>query len=133
MQRFAPSWRKLSRSTSIMTLIGALAAMLTFSGTVAAHPSTDTTLTYRFTDCAGPAGTPVSFDAVKQPGSAAALHLLDGSGIFIAVEAIDVATGTVLFTTPGFQHNVVPTVSCQIIHPVTQNQQSVKGFIAPGG
>lgn len=49
-------------------------------GTVAAAPSAPRRLTYHFTDCSGPAGTPATIDAVKQPGEAAALHLVDGGG-----------------------------------------------------
>ncbi len=87
------------------------------------------TLTFHFTDCSGPAGTPTTFDAVKQPGGAAALHLVQGRAIFVAVEAIDVASGDVLFTTPGFGHNGVPTVTCRLIHPVTLTLQRVTGII----
>ena len=99
----------------------------------AADPSTPATLTYHFTNCTGPAGTPVVLDAVKQPGGAAALHLADGSGIFIAVQAVDVESGTILFSTPGFEHNGLPAVACLLIHPVTQTLQSVVGKIAPVG
>jgi hypothetical protein len=101
------------------------------TGLAAAAPSTPTTLTYHFTDCNGPAGSPTTFDAVKQPGESAALHLVDARGTFVAMEAIDVASGTVLFTTPGFEHNDVPTITCQIIHPVSATLQSVTGIIAP--
>jgi hypothetical protein len=120
-------------SQSILATAGLLAALLavTTAPTAAAHPSTPTTLTYHFTDCSGPAGTPITFDAVKQPGGAAALHLLDASEIFIAVEAIDVETGTTLFSTPGFEHNNLPTITCQLVHPVTTTLESVTGFIAP--
>jgi hypothetical protein len=127
----APARRMNRRAVSIMATIGILAGMLAVSGTVTAHPSTPTTLTYHFTDCSGPAGTPTTFDAVKQPGGAAALHLVDGSGIFVAVQAIDAKSGTILFTTPGFLHNNLPTISCELIHPVTLTLQSVTGVVAP--
>ena len=67
--------------------------------------------------CTGPAGTPEAFDAVKQPGGAAALRLIPGSGVFVVIEAIDVATGDLLFTTPGFAHNGLTTVSCSVANP----------------
>jgi len=122
------------RAVRLSVSVGLLAGMLTATAPLAAaHPSTPATLTYHFTDCSGPAGTPTTFDAVKQPGSAAALHLADGSGIFIAVQAIDVASGAVLFRTPGFDHNGLPTVACQLMHPVTLTLQSVIGVIAPVG
>jgi hypothetical protein len=103
------------------------------AGTALADPSTPATLNYHFTECSGPAGTPPTFDAVKQPGGAAALHLVDGRGIFVAVRATDVATGTILFSTPGFEHNGLPTVSCRLFHPVSQTWQAVVGMLAPVG
>lgn len=111
----------------------ALAGLLASAPAVAAHPDTPATLTYHFTNCTGPAGTPDSFDAVKQPSGSAALHLVDDSGIFIAVQAIDVETGTVLFSTPGFFRNDLPTVACRVVHPVTGATQSVIGLIVPVG
>jgi hypothetical protein len=113
--------------------VGLLAWTLavTTAPTAAAQAPTSTTLTYHFTDCSGPAGSPTTFDGVKQPGGAAALHLVDGSGIFIAVQAIDVETGATLFTTPGFEHNNLPTVTCQLIHPVTLQLQAVTGLVVP--
>ena len=133
MKRFATLWRTRACSASTVAAIGVLAGMLACTGTATAQPSTPATLTYHFTHCIGPSGTPDTFDAVKQPGSAAALHLVDGGGVFVAVEAIDVNTGTVLFTTPGFDDNGLPTVSCDLIHPVTLTPQSVVGLIAPIG
>jgi hypothetical protein len=105
----------------------------TVAGVARADPSTPTTLTYYLTDCTGPAGTPTTIDAVKQPGEAAAIHLTSGSGTFIFIEAVDVATGTVSFTTPGFTHNDLPTITCSLIHPVTGKLVLVTGFIAPVG
>ena len=75
----------------------------------------------------------MTFDAVKQPGGAAALHVVHGRGIFIAVQATDVESGTILFSTPGFEHNRLPTVACLLVHPVTQKLQSVVGMLAPVG
>lgn len=102
------------------------------STTVIALPSTPATLTFQFTACTGPSGTPAGFDAVKQPGSGAALHLVDGSGIFVAVSAVDVASGAVLFAIPGFEHNGVATVACRLIHPVSGTVEAVVGMLAPG-
>lgn len=110
-----------------------LTALFASAGLASADPSTPATLTYHFTDCSGPAGTPVTFDAVKQPGGAAALHVVHGRGIFIAVQATDVESGTILFSTPGFEHNRLPTVACLLVHPVTQMLQSVVGMLAPVG
>lgn len=90
---------------------------------------TSSRLTYHFTNCRGPSGTPTTFDAVKQPGGAAALHLLGGGGTFVAMEAIDLATGEVLFTTRGFERNGLALVTCRAIHPVTQTLQQISGII----
>lgn len=127
--------RVVRRVVSILATAGLLAGLVTATTApaAAAHPSTPTTLTYHFTDCSGSVGAPTTFDAVKQPGGAAALHLVDGSGVFVAMQAIDVETGTILFTTPGFEQNNVPTVTCQLIHPVTLTLQSVTGIIVPIG
>ena len=95
-----------------------------------AAPATPRTLTYLFTGCTGPAGTPVAFQAVKQPGGAAALHLADG-GNFVVVAATDVATGDLLFATPGFQHNDLATVTCSVTNPTTGRLQLVTGLIVP--
>lgn len=122
----------MARVARLGSSVVLLAAMLLASATtVSADPSTPTMVTFHFTDCVGPAGTPSSLDAVKQPGGAAALHLVDGRGIFVAVRATDVATGEVLFSTPGFEHNGLPTVACLLLHPVTHTAQSVVGMLTP--
>jgi hypothetical protein len=123
----------IKRLTSMAMMACMCALVLAVPGVVAGAPSTSSLLTYHFTDCSGPAGTPTTFDAVKQPGGAAALHLVQGRAIFVAMEAVDVASGDVLFTTPGFGHNAVPTVTCRLIHPVTLTLQRVTGIITAAG
>ena len=116
----------------VLASIGLLAVALGWTAVpVSAQPATPATLTFHFTGCSGPAGTPAAFDAVKQPGSGAALHLVDGRGIFVAVSAVDVASGAVLFSTPGFEHNRVATVACRLVHPVSGTLQAVVGMLAP--
>ena len=85
------------------------------------------TLTYHLTGCTGPLTT---FVATKQPGGAAALHLLDGSAIFVLMKAVT-DTGAVLFSTPGFQNNGLPTVTCDLIQPTTGAHLVVTGLITP--
>lgn len=110
---------------------GLLAAMLAASAVpVAADPSAPVPLIFSFTECHGPVGTPDQFDAFKQPGGGAALHLTDGRGIFVAVEAIDLSSGAVLFSTPGFEHNGLPTITCHLVHPVTKLAEVVVGMLA---
>jgi hypothetical protein len=119
--------RNARSSLAMIALLGVLLAVTT--GPAAAHPSNAKTLTYHFTDCSGPAGTPASFDAVKQPGGAAALHLVAGNAIFVVMKVVDAGTGATLLSVPGFDHNNVPTVTCLGIHPVTLESQWVTGIL----
>lgn len=121
------------RPSLVVLACGSVFAAATIGGVARAAPSTPATLTYHFTECTGPAGTPTTFDAVKQPSEAAGLQLTNGSGTFVLVEAIDPATGTILFTTPGFKKNKLPTITCNLIHPVTGADVVITGFIAPVG
>jgi hypothetical protein len=123
----------MARPRSVVALVSALvfaSASLSTAGASAA-PSTPRTLTYHLSACVGPAGTPTTLDGVKQPSEAAALHLMDGGGNFIFMKAVDVATGDVAFATPGFDHNDLPTVTCHLIHPVTEAESIVTGLISP--
>ena len=101
--------RRLRRFATVVASASAVAGALPATA-AAADPSPPASLTYAFTGCTGPAGTPAAFDAVKQPGGAAGLRLTDGSAVFVLMEAVDAATGTVLFATPGLLHNGLPTV-----------------------
>jgi len=112
----------------------ACAAAIGISGGIAvahAEPATPTTLTYLFTACSGPDGALPDFEAVKQPGGAAALHLTDGTGNFVVTSAIDALTGATLFATPGFSRNGLPVITCDSVHPVTQREAFVSGFLTP--
>lgn len=119
--------RHIASVLAAVALVGAMFAVTT--GVAAGHPSTTKTLTYHFTDCSGPVGVPASFDAVKQPGGAAALHLADGRGVFVIMQVVDIETGDVVLSTPGFEHNAVPTITCRGIHPVTLAEQWVTGIL----
>jgi hypothetical protein len=123
----------LARARSIIALLALVAGAAVPAAPASADPSTPRTLTYEFTACTGPAGAPTQFDAVKQPGGAAALHLTGSSGVFIGVQAVDVETGVVLFTTRGFQQNDLTTVTCSVVNPTNGREQLVTGFIAPVG
>ena len=108
-----------------------------------ADPSNDRTVTYDFTNCvASTGGSVADFQAVKQLGQAAALHLLGGSGNFIAMKAVVLgnqtvngtfyADGTVLFATPGFLGtNGLPTITCTNTSPTSGITARVTGYIAP--
>jgi hypothetical protein len=113
-------------ATGAVALVASLGA-----GAALADPATPTTLVYTFTNCVGPTGTVPGFEAVKQPGNAAALHLTDGTGMFVVMSAVDEVTGATLFATPGFEENGLPTVACDSVHPVTHQLARVSGIITP--
>ena len=120
----------MARSRSITALLALVAgAALLPPAAALADPPTPSTLTFNFTRCTGPAGTPEEFDAVKQPGGAAALRLTSGTGVFVVIEAIDAATGDLLFTTPGFALNGLTTVSCSVANPTSGQEQLVTGLL----
>jgi hypothetical protein len=126
----------LKRSAASLACLGALASAL--AGIASAAPDNGHTLTYRFTACtSGP-----DFDAVKQPSQGAALHLVDGSGNFVAMKSVVLddqtvdgtfyADGTVLFETPGFSGpNGLPTITCTNTSPISGITARVTGYIAP--
>ncbi len=83
-------------------------------------------VTFHYTDCTGPAGTPSTFDA---QGSNHGLHLVDGSGMWLLAEIV-FDSGQVAFTTPGFEHNEL-AVTCRIFSPFALEWATVKGLLAP--
>lgn len=128
---------RLKRSATALVCVSALAG--SFGGVATAEPNNDKTLTYVFTECTS---GPSYFEAVKQPSEAAALHLVGGSGNFVAMKAVVegdqtvngtfYANGTVLFATPGFSGpNNLPTITCLSTSPVSGITSRVTGYIAP--
>jgi hypothetical protein len=100
----------LRRSAATLACLSAIAGSV-LGGSAQADPSNSGTVTYDFTDCVASSGGTVSdFQAVKQFSEAAALHLLDGSGNFVAMKAVVLGPqtvddvkyedGQVLFATP---------------------------------
>jgi hypothetical protein len=122
----------MARYRSVLAVLALAAGAAQSPAAASADPSTPSTLTYEFTNCTGPAGTPTEFDAVKQPGEAAALQLTDGGGVFVAMRAVDIETGAVLFATPGFDVNGLATVTCSVVNPRDGRTQLVTRLITPG-
>ena len=130
---------RLRRSAAIFLCLSAAAGSV-LGGVANAGPNT---LTYDFTQCVASAGGSVpDFQAVKQLSQAAALHLPDGSGNFIVMEAVVLgdqtvngtfyADDTVLFATPGFSGtNGLPTITCTNTSPLSGITARVTGYIAP--
>ena len=117
----------------VTRVVCALALSLTGGVGVAtsAWAAPSSTLTYTLTGCTGPPGTPTGFVATKQPGGAAALHLIDGSAIFVLMEAVDTITHVTLFSTPGFANHFPLPVTCYLARP-TGDILFVTGLITPG-
>jgi hypothetical protein len=121
----------LSRSAATLACLSVIAGSV-LGGVAKADPSNDTTLTYEFTQCVASNGAAVpNFQAVKQPSQGAALHLLDGSGNFVLMKAVDL-DGNVLFEVPGFSgRNGLPTITCTNTSPLSGTTARVTGYIAP--
>jgi len=88
---------------------------------------------YTFYDCDGPAGTPLTFTAVKTRlpaaapygvSSAAAFRLTDGSAIFVVL-----SFGEGNFSPPGIAHSGNAVVTCTVDTAVGTFDFS--GFLAP--
>ena len=91
------------------------------------------TSTYTFHDCEGPAGTPITFTAVKTRlpnaspngvSAAAAFRLTDGSAIFVVL-----SFGEGNFSPPGISHSGNAVVTCTVDTAVGTFDFS--GFLAP--
>lgn len=95
-------------------------------------PSTPRTLTYVLENCTGPAGTPTTLTGVKQPSEAAALHLRNGGGNYIFMEAFPTADPDhPFFRTPGFDRNNLALVTCNLTQPPQDVPTTVRGLITP--
>jgi hypothetical protein len=127
---------RLTRCAALLTFVSALGVGSV--GIASAEPNNGRTVTYEFTDCtSGP-----DFEAVKQLGQAAALHLASGPGNFVAMKSVVLGDqtvdgtfytdGTVLFETPGFSgRNGLPTITCTNTSPTSGITSRVTGYIAP--
>jgi hypothetical protein len=127
---------RLKRLGATLTCVSVFA--VGWVGTATAEPDNEKTVLYSFTDCtSGP-----DFEAVKQFGQAAALHLSDDRGNFVAMKAVVLgdqtvngtffADGAVLFETLGFSgRNGLPTITCTNTSPVSGITLRVTGYIAP--
>ena len=127
---------RLTRCAAILTFASALGGGSV--GIANAEPDNGKTVTYEFSDCtSGP-----DFEAVKQLGQAAALHLVKGPGNFVAMKSVVLgdqtvdgtfyADGTVLFETLGFSgRNGLPTITCTNTSPTSGITSLVTGYIAP--
>ena len=116
----------------LLALVSGFAGVAAILPAQAAWAAPSDTLTYHLTACSGPPGTPANIDGVKQPHEGAALRLTTMSGNFIFMEASDATTGEVFFSTPGFQHNNLQLVTCELDNPRNLGEHDlVKGLLTP--
>jgi hypothetical protein len=131
--------KRLRRLAAALACVSAIAA-----ATVAvahADPSNFGTTTWTFTNCTGPAGTPTTFDAVRQEftlptgsiqGTATLFLLTSGTELFNPFMVTNLDTGA-SGTNPGFDHNNLLLVTCNTTSPVTGTHYLFTGFLTPVG
>jgi hypothetical protein len=121
--------------TVLAVVCGSLVA--TWTGTAQADPNNGGgpfggQLHAHFFACSGRAGTPASFDAVRQ--MIGAPWLLTGStAAFDVQSAFDETTDSLIFATPGFDKNGVPAVTCLFVAPLSGDTVHVSGILTPVG
>jgi hypothetical protein len=126
-------------------LLAALACVSAIAATTVAvaqaDPSNFGTVTWTFTNCTGPAGTPMTFDAVRQEfttpngdieGMPALFLLTSGTGLFNPFMVTNLDTGG-SGTNPGFTHNNLLLVTCETTSPVSGSHYLFTGFLTPVG
>jgi hypothetical protein len=130
--------KRLRRFLAALACVSAVAA--TTVAVAHADPANFGTVTWTFTDCTGPAGTPTTFDAVRQEfttpdgaivGMPAIFLLNDGTAMFNPFSVTVVGDGSA--TNTGFTHNGLLLVACNTTSPVTGTQYIFTGFLTPVG
>ena len=130
--------KRLRPFLAALACISAIAA--TTVAVAHADPSNSVTVTWTFTNCTGPAGTPTTFDTLRVEFTTPS-DLIVGPGLFF------VTSGTALYnpfmvtnldtggsgTTPGFDHNNLLLVTCNTTSPVTGTHYLFTGFLTPVG
>lgn len=132
MKRFRPFLAALACVSAVAATTVAVAH---------ADPANFGTTTWTFTDCTGPAGTPTTFDAVRQEfttpgddivGMPALFLLTDGTALFNPFMVTILDTGF-SGTNPGFVQNGLLLVTCNTTSPVTGTRFIFTGFLTPVG
>jgi hypothetical protein len=125
--------------TAVLACVAAIA--VTTVAAAQADPSNFGTTTWTFTNCTGPAGTPTTFDAVRQEfttpndqivGMPAIFLSTDGTALFNPFMVTNLDTGA-SGTNTGFTHNNLLLVTCNTTSPVTGTHYLFTGFLTPVG
>jgi hypothetical protein len=115
-----------------MPLTAAIACVTALTWGAAPAQADPSALTWEFTSCTGPAGTPASFSAWRTSQSVGnALHLVDGSGSFVVLIAYneDLGAYNVPVISPG--KTTAAVVQCSTIGPALGFHLTVWGLFAP--
>ena len=132
--------RKMKRLRPFLVAFACVSAMAaTTVGVAHADPSNFGTTTWTFTNCTGPAGTPTTFDAVRQEfttppqsggfitGMPDVFLSTSGSELFLVFMATNLDTGAT-GTSSGFDHNGLLLVSCDTTSPFSGTHYRFTGF-----
>jgi hypothetical protein len=132
----------MKRLRPFLAALACVSAMAATTVAVAqADPSNFGTTTWTFTNCTGPAGTPTTFDAVRQEfttpsglivGMPAVFPLAGGSEVFQVYMVTNLDTGAT-GTANGFDHNGLLLVTCVTTSPVTGTNYQFTGFLTGVG
>jgi hypothetical protein len=131
--------KRLKPFLAALACVSAIAA--TTVAVAQADPANFGTVTWPFTNCTGPAGTPTTFDAVRQEFTTPNGDIVGMPGLFL------LTSGTELFnpfmvtnldtggsgTNPGFEHNNLLLVTCETTSPVSGTHYLFTGFLTPVG
>src|SRR5436190_18108268 len=135
----------MKRLGPFLAALACVSAMAAATVAVAqADPSNFGTTTWTFTNCTGPAGTPTTFDAVRQefttpPQSGAFITGMpdvflstSGTNLFLVFMATNLDTGAT-GTSNGFDHNGLLLVACDTTSPFSGTHYRFTGFLTPVG
>jgi hypothetical protein len=131
--------KRLRPFLAALACVSAVAA--TTAAVANADPANFGTVTWTFTNCTGPAGTPTTFDAVRQEfttpndaivGMPAIFLVTDGTSLFNPFMVTILDTGA-SGTNPGFEQNNLLLVTCETTSPVTGTHYLFTGFLTPVG
>jgi hypothetical protein len=132
----------MQRLRSLLAALACVSAVAATTVAVAhADPSNFGTTTWTFTNCTGPAGTPTTFDAVREEfttptdaivGMPAIFLLTSGTELFNPFMVTILDTGA-SGTNPGFEQNNLLLVTCTTTSPVSGTTYVFTGFLTPVG
>lgn len=124
----APRERRTSRRTAaFLATFGLVAGMFVLTGTARAEPTGGPAITVTLFNCSGPAGTPTSFQIMKEPNPGVAAHIVGSTDLFKRTLLTDLDAGVTV--TWGPKNDDKPLITCDVV-ALNGDRLLVKGFIA---